>query len=252
MYVGYTVASSVYVWIRHCLCRGARVGRPSLYMCEFHLNEKAMLDDYLKELQKITLLEPNEERALWQAYKDEGDMMARSRLIEQYQPLVFKETMRWHIQRDILSDALQEGTLGLMEAVERYDYRRGVAFPLFAVHRIRGAILDYLKREGAVSAVSLDEPDERGVTLQDTLCDEEQDPAEATSRQLLLEKVGHVLKRLPEKEQAVVEGVYLNDVEQKHLAKSLDISLPYVYRLQKRGIRRVRGMLSRFIHESRH
>ena len=181
-----------------------------------------MLDDYLKELQKITLLEPDEERALWQAYKDNGDMMARSRLIEQYQPLVFKETMRWHIHRDILSDALQEGTLGLMEAVERYDYRRGVAFPLFAVHRIRGAILDYLRREGAVSAVSLDEPDERGVTLQDTLCDEGQDPAEATSRQLLLEKVGHVLKRLPEKEQAVVEGVYLNDVEQKHLAKSLN------------------------------
>ena len=200
-----------------------------------------MLDDYLKELQHITLLQPDEERALWQAYKDEGNLEARSRLIEQYQPLVFKEAMRWHIHRDILSDALQEGTLGLIEAVERYDYRRGVAFPLFAVHRIRGAILDYLKREGAVSAVSLDEPDERGVTLQDTLCDERQDPVEATSRQLLLEK-----------EQAVVEGVYLNDVEQKHLAKSLDVSLPYVYRLQKRGIRRVRGMLSRFIHESRH
>ena len=169
-----------------------------------------MLDDYLKELQHITLLQPDEERALWQAYKDEGNLEARSRLIEQYQPLVFKETMRWHIHRDILSDALQEGTLGLIEAVERYDYRRGVAFPLFAVHRIRGAILDYLKREGAVSAVSLDEPDERGVTLQDTLCDERQDPVEATSRQLLLEKVGHVLKRLPEKEQAVVEGVYLD------------------------------------------
>ena len=34
-----------------------------------------MLDDYLKELQKITLLEPDEERALWQAYKDNGDMV---------------------------------------------------------------------------------------------------------------------------------------------------------------------------------
>lgn len=158
-----------------------------------------MLDDYLKELQKIALLKADEERALWQAYKDDGDMMARSRLIEQYQPLVFREAMRWHIHRDLLSDALQEGTLGLMEAVERYDYCRGVAFPLFAVHRIRGAILDYLKREGAVSAVSLDEPDERGVTLQDTLCDERQDPVEATSRRLLLEKVGHVLKRLPKR-----------------------------------------------------
>lgn len=210
-----------------------------------------MLEDYLQELQKITLLQPDEEAALWQAYKEGGDAGARSRLIEQYQPLVFKEAMRWNIHTDLLLDALQEGTLGLMEAVERYDHSRGVAFPLFAVHRIRGAILDYLKREGAVSAMFLDAPDEQGLTLQDTLCDDSQDPAEAASRQFLLEKVSGVLQRLPEKEQAVVEGVYLKDVEQKHLAKALDISLPYVYRLQKRGIRRVRGMLSRFIHDSR-
>lgn len=210
-----------------------------------------MLEDYLQELQKITLLQPDEEAALWQAYKEGGDAGARSRLIEQYQPLVFKEAMRWNIHTDLLLDALQEGTQGLMEAVERYDHSRGVAFPLFAVHRIRGAILDYLKREGAVSAMSLDAPDEQGLTLQDTLCDDSQDPAEAASRQFLLEKVSGVLQRLPEKEQAVVEGVYLKDVEQKHLAKALDISLPYVYRLQKRGIRRVRGMLSRFIHDSR-
>lgn len=210
-----------------------------------------MLEDYLQELQKITLLQPDEEAALWQAYKEGGDAGARSRLIEQYQPLVFKEAMRWNIHTDLLLDALQEGTLGLMEAVERYDHSRGVAFPLFAVHRIRGAILDYLKREGAVSAMSLDAPDEQGLTLQDTLCDDSQDPAEAASRQFLLEKVSGVLQRLLEKEQAVVEGVYLKDVEQKHLAKALDISLPYVYRLQKRGIRRVRGMLSRFIHDSR-
>lgn len=210
-----------------------------------------MLEDYLQELQKITLLQPEEEAALWQAYKEGGDAGARSRLIEQYQPLVFKEAMRWNIHTDLLLDALQEGTLGLMEAVERYDHSRGVAFPLFAVHRIRGAILDYLKREGAVSAMSLDAPDEQGMTLQDTLCDDREDPVEAASHQFLFEKVSGVLQRLPEKEQAVVEGVYLKDVEQKHLAKALDISLPYVYRLQKRGIRRVRGMLSRFIHDSR-
>lgn len=147
-----------------------------------------MLEDYLQELQKITLLQPDEEAALWQAYKEGGDAGARSRLIEQYQPLVFKEAMRWNIHTDLLLDALQEGTLGLMEAVERYDHSRGVAFPLFAVHRIRGAILDYLKREGAVSAMSLDAPDEQGLTLQDTLCDDSQDPAEAASRQFLLEK----------------------------------------------------------------
>ena len=208
-----------------------------------------MLEDYLQELQKITLLQPDEEAALWQAYKEGGDAGARSRLIEQYQPWYLKKPCAGISTRIFCSMPCKKGHW-LMEAVERYDHSRGVAFPLFAVHRIRGAILDYLKREGAVSAMSLDAPDEQGLTLQDTLCDDSQDPAEAASRQFLLEKVSGVLQRLPEKEQAVVEGVYLKDVEQKHLAKALDISLPYVYRLQKRGIRRVRGM-PRFIHDSR-
>lgn len=210
-----------------------------------------MLEDYLQELQKVELLTPAEEKTLWQRYKDDGDAQSRLSLIEHYQPLVFKETMRWHIRSDLLADALQEGTLGLMEAVERYDYRRGIAFPLFAVHRIRGAVLDYLKREGQSREVSLDEPDEEGRTLQDTLYDEHGGPAEITGKKMLLDKVNGVLHRLPPKEQLVVEGVYLQDLEQKKLAKHLDISLPYVYRLQKRGIRRLRGMLSRFIHESK-
>ena len=49
-----------------------------------------MLEDYLQELQKIALLQPEEEAALWQAYKEGGDANARSRLIEQYQPWYLK------------------------------------------------------------------------------------------------------------------------------------------------------------------
>ncbi|MCH4179091.1 MAG: sigma-70 family RNA polymerase sigma factor [Megasphaera sp.] len=210
-----------------------------------------MLNMYLQELHKITLLTPEEEKALWKAYKDEGDMDSRRRLIEQYQPLVFKETMRWHIRQDLFPDAVQEGTLGLIEAVEHFDYRRHVAFSLYAVHRIRGEIVDYLNREGSRAAVSLDEQDEHGVSLRDSLPDGSEDLADRTGRQLLFERVSHMLARLPEKEQIVVESVYLQDKQQKHIARELAVSLPYVYRLQKRGIRRVRGMLSRFIHDSK-
>lgn len=210
-----------------------------------------MLETYLKELQQIKLLDPEEERALWRAYKDQGSQESRRRLIEQYQPLVFREAMRWHIPRDMLQDALQEGTLGLIEAVERYDYRRNVAFPIFAVHRIRGEILDFLQKENKRSSLSLDEPDENGVTLRDQLPDRAEDLAERTDRQILFEHVAQTLQRLPQKEQIVVEGVYLKDQQQKSLAHDLSVSLPYVYRLQKRGIRRVRGMLSRFIHDNK-
>lgn len=211
-----------------------------------------MLETYLKELQQIKLLDPEEERALWRAYKDQGSQESRRRLIEQYQPLVFREAMRWHIPRDmLLQDALQEGTLGLIEAVERYDYRRNIAFPIFAVHRIRGEILDFLQKENKRSSLSLDEPDENGVTLRDQLPDRAEDLAERTGRQILFEHVAQTLQRLPQKEQIVVEGVYLKDQQQKSLAHDLSVSLPYVYRLQKRGIRRVRGMLSRFIHDNK-
>ena len=210
-----------------------------------------MLETYLKELQQIKLLDPEEERALWLAYKDQGSQESRRRLIEQYQPLVFREAMRWHIPRDMLQDALQEGTLGLIEAVERYDYRRNIAFPIFAVHRIRGEILDFLQKENKRSSLSLDEPDENGVTLRDQLPDRAEDLAERTGRQILFEHVAQTLQRLPQKEQIVVEGVYLKDQQQKSLAHDLSVSLPYVYRLQKRGIRRVRGMLSRFIHDNK-
>ena len=208
-----------------------------------------MLERYLEELKRISLLTPEEERTLWKAYKDDGDMASRRKLIEQYQPLVFKETMRWHIRADVLPDAVQEGTVGLIEAVERFDYRRNVAFPLFAVHRIRGEIVDYLNKEGSMASLSIDEPDENGLTLREMLPDDDVDIAEQTGRRLLFEHVAKTLQRLPQKEQAVLEGVYLQDKQQKYLARDMDVSLPYVYRLQKRGIRRVRGMLSQFIHD---
>lgn len=209
-----------------------------------------MLKEYMEALQQLKLLTPEEEQSLWRQYKDEGNMNSRCRLIEQYQPLVFKEAMRWQMREDLLPDALQEGTVGLIEAVERYDYTRGVAFPLFAVHRIRGAIIDYLRREGSM-LISLDETDENGLTLQDSLPDTGLSVEEQTGRQFLFEHVAKTLQRLPEKEQIVLSGVYLEDKEQKHIAHDLSLSLPYVYRLQKKGIRRIRGMLSRFIHDTK-
>ncbi len=210
-----------------------------------------MLNHYLQELQKIELLTPDEERALWVSYKEEGNLDSRGRLIEQYQPLVFREVMRWHISGTSLQDALQEGTLGLIEAVERFDYQRNIAFPLFAVHRIRGEIIDYLNREGHSKALSIDEPGADGRTLGELLPDQGEDLSDQADRKILFEKVAQVLKRLPEKEQIVLESIYLQDKQQKNIAHDMDLSLTYVYRLQKRGIRRVRGMLSRFIHDSR-
>ena len=60
-------------------------------------------------------------------------------------------------------ELVQEGMLGLLEAAERYDYKRGIAFSVFAVHRIRGRMLDFLHVEDGVKSFSLDDTNAAGI-----------------------------------------------------------------------------------------
>ena len=113
------------------------------------------LEEYIKELQNVQLLSQEEEATLWQRYKTQGDMAARRHLIESYQPLVFQQALPYRSFSGIM-DVIQEGTVGLIEAVERYEPARSVAFSLFAVHRIRGRMLDFLKKEGASDVACMD------------------------------------------------------------------------------------------------
>lgn len=208
-----------------------------------------VLNQYLKELRKIQLLPREEEQRLWLAYKENNDVLARSTIIEHYQPLVFKATTGWRMDETLLMDMIQEGTVGLIEAVEHYDYQRGVAFSLYALHRIRGRMLNYMEREGKLSLLSIDGtiPDTQDGTLGDLLVDTTPQVASLAEQNYLMEQVKNAMGRLPMNEQTVLSGVFLDDLEPKQLAESLDVSISHIYRLQKQGIRRVRGMLSKFM-----
>ena len=90
-----------------------------------------------------------EATTLWTAFRQDGDEAARSTIIEQNLPLVY------HIARQIqknvgnrveLDELVNAGVIGLMNAVDAFDQQRGLAFSTFAVPRIRGAILDDLRR----------------------------------------------------------------------------------------------------------
>ena len=129
------------------------------------------LSEYMKELRKVKTLDRAQEAKLWAAFKERGDEEARQRLIESYQPLVFKQAMPYRALPGIM-DVIQEGTVGLIEAVERYDPARGVAFSLFAVHRIRGRMADFLRKEGASDIACMDaQPEAGGDSLKESLAD---------------------------------------------------------------------------------
>lgn len=213
-----------------------------------------MLKDYWEELKKIKMLSIEEEKRLWRRYKRTGDEAARARLIESYQPLVFKTALNWRVSESVMMDIIQEGTVGLIEAVERYDEARGVAFSLFAYHRIRGRMLSYMEQEAKKRHTSIDSTfaDTNGqVTIGEMIEDTRPLASELVEQNALMAQVKEALGRLPMNEQMVVSGVYLKDRAPKQLAEELNLSPSHIYRLQKQGIRRIRGMLSRFIKQWR-
>lgn len=209
------------------------------------------LQDYLAEVTKIVLLEPTAEKELWLQYKKQGDLDSRRQLIEQYQPLVVKALSPWRGNEAILMDLVQEGIIGLIEAVENFQPERGVAFSLYAIHRIRGRMLNYLEKENKMSQVSIDITREyrAGLTLAETLTDGAPSVAETAERNFLVDQLHSAMGRLPNKERLALNGVFFEEQEPKQVASTLQISPSHLYRLQQQGIRRVRGMLSRLMAE---
>ena len=203
-----------------------------------------MLEEYKSFLATLTKLSREEEEELWKQYKEQDLLEARQSLIEHYQPLVFREAMKYGLQEAVTLDLIQEGTVGLMEAVERFDPSQGVAFSLYAHHRVRGRMLNFLRRNG--SEVLLDDGEEEKVFLTEAIPDT---AFESADKSVLNMAVSHAVSRLPVKEQDVIRRVYLNEQTAQETAHAMDVSTAYVYRLEKRGIRRLRGMLSKLIHD---
>ena len=104
---------------------------------------EARLDDpvrmYLKEIGKIKLLTPEEELALAKRMS-EGDVEARKRMSEANLRLVVSIAKRYVGRGMQLLDLIQEGNLGLMKAVEKFDYTKGYKFSTYATWWIRQAI----------------------------------------------------------------------------------------------------------------
>ena len=94
---------------------------------------------YLKEIGKIPLLKPHEEVELAKRML-EGDEIAKQRLVEANLRLVVSIAKRYVGRGMLFLDLIQEGNLGLIKAVEKFDYVRGFKFSTYATWWIRQAI----------------------------------------------------------------------------------------------------------------
>ena len=94
---------------------------------------------YLKEIGKVPLLTPEEERALAMKMA-EGDEDAKRRMAEANLRLVVSIAKRYVGRGMLFLDLIQEGNLGLIKAVEKFDYEKGYKFSTYATWWIRQAI----------------------------------------------------------------------------------------------------------------
>jgi len=94
---------------------------------------------YLKEIGKGPLLKSSEEVELAKMIED-GDFIAKNKLVEANLRLVVSIAKRYVGRNMLLLDLIQEGNLGLIKAVEKFDYRKGYRFSTYATWWIRQAI----------------------------------------------------------------------------------------------------------------
>jgi RNA polymerase primary sigma factor len=110
---------------------------------------RANLVVYLREIARIPTLAPDEERDLARRVRA-GDERAKQRLIEANLRLVVQVARRYRNRGLPLPDLIEEGNLGLMRAVEKFDAERNVRFSTYATWWIRHAIVRALANQARV------------------------------------------------------------------------------------------------------
>jgi RNA polymerase sigma-32 factor len=102
------------------------------------------MQQYLREVQRHPLLTPEEEHALAVKYVGSGDVAAAARLVTANLRLVVKLAYEYRRAYKNIMDLVQEGNIGLMQAVKRYDPYRGVKLSSYAAWWIRAYILRFI------------------------------------------------------------------------------------------------------------
>jgi len=99
---------------------------------------------YMAEVQRHPLLPREEEDRLARLYRGSGDLDAAARLVSANLRLVVKLAHEYHRNPLSLLDLVQEGNIGLMQAVKKFDPDRGVKLSTYAAWWIRAYILRYI------------------------------------------------------------------------------------------------------------
>ncbi len=102
------------------------------------------LDAYISAVNRLPLLTPEEEQAYARALRDHGDLDAAGKLVLSHLRLVVSVSRKYVGYGLPQGDLIQEGNIGLMKAVKRFDPDQGVRLVSYALHWIKAEIHEYI------------------------------------------------------------------------------------------------------------
>lgn len=112
------------------------------------------IEAYLQRVQDIPLLTPEEEHLYATQYRDHGDLDAAQKLVLAHLRYVVRVARGYLGYGLAFNDLVQEGTIGLMKAVKRFDPKIGVRLVSFAVHWVKAEIHEFILRHWRIVRVA--------------------------------------------------------------------------------------------------
>ncbi|GAA0706127.1 FliA/WhiG family RNA polymerase sigma factor [Dyella marensis] len=212
---------------------------------------------------------------LWTRWRVAGDMQAREALLGHYvgwaRKLARAVFMRVRGRSADWPDYVQNASIGLIEAIDAFDHRRGVPFEAYARQRVRGAVFNGLRALAGTHEVrqqvradgidslleeTEDDPVERLVRLVASLgagyalsvpVEPEHSsvptPYDEAVRHQLSDRVHRHLARLPERERLVLQLHYLQHMAFVEIALALALTKGRISQLHRQGLERLRSLM---------
>ncbi len=112
------------------------------------------LESYFQSVNRIPMLSAEEEHLLAERYSEDGDLEAARQLVMSHLRFVVKVARGYSGYGLPQADLIQEGSVGLMKAVKRFDPKFGVRLVSFAVHWIRAEMHEYILRNWKIVKVA--------------------------------------------------------------------------------------------------